>query len=95
MVLRVEACSLFPRLSPSNPVDIASFVLRTLQESWAQNGRKTRSFGAQIEEWLVSKGSRISGNFAELWSGRWESNPRPKLGKIQLDAGTAVLNFKF
>ena len=24
-----------------------------------------------------SKGGRISGNFAENWSGRWESNPRP------------------
>jgi hypothetical protein len=21
-------------------------------------------------------------NFADLWSGRWESNPRPKLGKL-------------
>jgi len=30
----------------------------------------------------VSKGSRISGNFEENWSGRWESNPRPKLGKL-------------
>jgi hypothetical protein len=28
----------------------------------------------------VSKDSRINVNFAEGWSGRWESNPRPKLG---------------
>src|SRR5947209_11236778 len=30
----------------------------------------------------MSKGSRINVNFACLWSGRWESNPRPKLGKL-------------
>ena len=30
----------------------------------------------------MSKGSRINVNFADLWSGRWESNPRPKLGKL-------------
>jgi hypothetical protein len=29
----------------------------------------------------VSKGSRINVDFANFWSGRWESNPRPKLGK--------------
>src|ERR1700745_3380875 len=47
---------------------------------WAQNGRKTGPLGAQNGLWLVSKGSRINRNFAESWSGRWESNPRPKLG---------------
>jgi hypothetical protein len=30
----------------------------------------------------VSKGSRINVNFADFWSGRWESNPRPKLHKL-------------
>jgi hypothetical protein len=29
----------------------------------------------------MSKGSRINVNFVNFWSGRWESNPRPKLGK--------------
>ena len=29
----------------------------------------------------MSKGSRINVNFAESWSGRWESNPRPNGGK--------------
>jgi|SRR5215469_16719621 len=46
----------------------------------AQNGRKTPAFRAQIEGCLVSKGSRINVNFADFWSGRWESNPRPKFG---------------
>jgi hypothetical protein len=31
----------------------------------------------------VSKGSRINVNFADSWSGRWESNPRPNLGKLE------------
>jgi hypothetical protein len=51
---------------------------------WAQNGRKTPPIWAQIGGWLVSKGSRINMNFAGLWSGRWESNPRPKLGKLAI-----------
>jgi hypothetical protein len=29
----------------------------------------------------VSKGSRINVNFADFWSERWESNPRPKFGR--------------
>jgi hypothetical protein len=29
--------------------------------------------GRKIEAWSVSKGGRINVNFAELWSGRWES----------------------
>src|SRR5674476_414143 len=45
-------------------------------------GAKPRIKLAQIERWLVSKGSRINGDFADFWSGRWESNPRPKLGKL-------------
>jgi hypothetical protein len=49
-------------------------------KTWAQNGRKTTVKWAQIEGCRVSKGSRISVNFAESWSGRWESNPRPRLG---------------
>jgi hypothetical protein len=32
----------------------------------------------------MSKGSRINVNFADFWSGRWESNPRPKLGKLAI-----------
>jgi hypothetical protein len=28
-----------------------------------------------------SKGSRISVNFAESWSGRWKSNPTPNTAK--------------
>jgi hypothetical protein len=51
-------------------------------KTWAQNGRKTPAFWAQIKGWLVSKGSRINVNFADFWSGRWESNPRPKLVKL-------------
>src|SRR5882724_2623414 len=51
-------------------------------KSWAQNGRKTPPFWAQNGGWLVSKGSQINVNFAGSWSGRWESNPRPKLGKL-------------
>ena len=54
----------------------------SLLKTWAQNGRETSAFRAQIEGCEVSKGSRINRNFAELWSGRWESNPRPKLGKL-------------
>jgi len=50
--------------------------------TWAQNGRKTMVKWAQIERWLVSKGSRINRNFAELWSGRWESNPTPIAWKL-------------
>src|ERR1700683_3012969 len=49
---------------------------------WAQLGRKTRLQRAQIERCRVSKDSRINGDFAKCWSGRWESNPRPKLGKL-------------
>src|ERR1700722_14622317 len=30
----------------------------------------------------MNKGSRINADFANCWSGRWESNPRPKLGKL-------------
>ncbi len=41
-----------------------------LGAKWAQK----LVFWAQIEEWPASKGSRINVNFAELWSGRWESN---------------------
>ena len=51
--------------------------------SWAQLGRKTTPGWAQIEESKVSKDSRINRNFADCWSGRWESNPRPKLGKLR------------
>jgi hypothetical protein len=51
-----------------------------LGAKWAQN----LALWAQIEGWLVSKGSRINVNFAVFWSGRWESNPRPKLGKLIL-----------
>jgi hypothetical protein len=36
-------------------------------EKLGANGRKTLPFWAQIEEWLVSKGSRINVNFAECW----------------------------
>jgi hypothetical protein len=49
-----------------------------LGAKWAQNP----AFWGQIEGWPVSKGSRINVNFAVFWSGRWESNPRPKLGKL-------------
>ena len=30
----------------------------------------------------MSKGSRINGNFAKSWSGRWESNPTPIAWKL-------------
>jgi hypothetical protein len=30
----------------------------------------------------VSKGSRINVNFANFWSGRWESNPTPIAAKL-------------
>ncbi len=50
-------------------------------ETWAQNGRKTPAFERESRGVTVSKARRISMNFAELWSGRWESNPRPRLGK--------------
>jgi hypothetical protein len=36
-------------------------------ETGAQNGRKTSPIWAQIEGWLVSKGSRINVNFANFW----------------------------
>jgi hypothetical protein len=51
---------------------------------WVQSGRKTGPLEVQNGVWLVSKGSRINRNFAESWSGRWESNPRPKLGKLEI-----------
>jgi len=35
--------------------------------TWAQNGRKTPPVWAQIEGWLVSNGSRINVNFADIW----------------------------
>ena len=38
----------------------------------------------------MSKGSRINGNFADLWSGRWESNPRPKLGKLHFNSSKSL-----
>jgi hypothetical protein len=41
-----------------------------LGAKWAQNS----GFQTQIDGWPVSKGSRINGNFAGSWSGRWESN---------------------
>jgi len=56
-------------------------VLYFLGAKWAQTG----PLGAQIGVWLVSKGSRINRDFAESWSGRWESNPCPKLGKRPID----------
>jgi hypothetical protein len=37
---------------------------------------------AQIKRYQVSKGSRINVNFADLWSGRWESNPTPIAWKL-------------
>jgi hypothetical protein len=43
----------------------------------------------------VSKGSRINSNFAESWSGRWESNPRPKLGKLILKREKARIGGNF
>jgi len=46
--------------------------------TWEQNGSKTTVKWEQIEGRQVSKRSRINGDFAEVWSGRWESNPRPK-----------------
>ena len=52
--------------------------LNLSDQTWAQNGRKTGPLGAQNGVWLVSKGSRINRNFAESWSGRWESNCVPK-----------------
>jgi hypothetical protein len=44
-------------------------------------GAKPPPIWAQIEGWLVSKGSRINVNFADLWSGRWESNTTPNVAK--------------
>ena len=66
--LTAPACSL---------VAAGKFHGRSPEATWAQNGRKTPCFWAQFEEGLASKGNRISRNFAEVWSGRWESNPRP------------------
>jgi hypothetical protein len=37
------------------------------RRTWAQNGRKTLAFWAQIKGQPVSKGSRINGNFVDVW----------------------------
>jgi hypothetical protein len=66
------------------PLFSACFPPVLRRRTWAQNGRKTLAFWAQIGGWPVSKGSRINVNFADLWSGRWESNPRPKLEKLAI-----------
>src|SRR5713101_2892466 len=73
-----------PALTARKQTQTRSESITTLQmqtklgAKWAQN----LPVWAQIEGWLVSKGSRINVNFAVFWSGRWESNPRPKLGKL-------------
>ncbi len=62
--------------------------LRTFK-TWAQNGRKTPAFWAQIKGWLVSNRSLINVDFAEDWGGRWDLNPR--LSVPQTDALPAEL----
>src|SRR5580693_1693232 len=53
-----------------------------LSRTCAQNKRKIHPFWTEIDGCRVSKDSRINVNFLKVWSGRWESNPRPKLGKL-------------
>ena len=43
----------------------------------------------------MSKGSRINVNFADIWSGRWESNPTPNAAKslnLLVDCGRLASN---
>jgi hypothetical protein len=63
------------------------FVPLTERGTWAQNGRKTQAFWAQIKGYQVSKGSRINRNFAVLWSGRWDVTQCPRYG-ILFQLGT-------
>src|SRR5271170_2477552 len=49
-----------------------------LGAKWAQNP----AFWSANPGTQVSKGSRINVDFAECWSGRWESNPTPIAWKL-------------
>jgi len=54
--------------------------LEQLEGLWNIFGTKVSVYGAIFSNFQAERQS----NHQELWSGRWESNPRPKLGKPQL-----------
>src|SRR4029077_129499 len=52
--------------------------LEQLGGLWNILGAKPSVYGAIFSSFQAERQS----NHQELWSGRWESNPRPKLGKL-------------
>ena len=53
-------------------------VLEQLRGLWNILGTKPSVYGAIFSNFQAERQS----NHQDLWSGRWESNPRPKLGKL-------------
>jgi hypothetical protein len=56
-------------------------VLEQLRGFWNILGTKPSVYGAIFSNFQAERQS----NHQDLWSGRWESNPRPKLGKLLVD----------
>jgi hypothetical protein len=77
----------------SGDVRAPAFRLFSGVEFGRKMGAKLGVKWAQIEGCQVSKGSRINRDFADFWSGRWESNPHPKLVRASPDQGQFQWHF--
>jgi hypothetical protein len=78
------------RVWESNPGQAAINSLEQLRGFWNTFGTKSSVFWAIFGDFQVQRQS----NHQEVWSGRWESNPRPKLGNRQIRGEAKSCNWE-